>query len=917
MNITVFAVAAILYIFLLFLIAFYTDKRTKDGARWTNNPYIYSLSLAVYCTAWTFYGSVGKASKSGLGMLPIYFGPTLLAPLWIVILRKIIIISKSQRITSIADFISSRYGKSAILGVLVTITAFFGIIPYISLQLKAIADSFDLLATFSPNSVNPGTILNASYSQGGDFFYSTVFYIAIVLAIFTVLFGTRNLDPNERHEGLVTAVAFESIVKLIAFLAVGIFVTFGLYHGFGDLFQQASLNPKTAKLLYLSEGSTSPSEWFWLTILSMSAFMFLPRQFHISVVENINPQHVNKAMWLLPLYLLIINIFVLPVTLAGLIQFEGMNIRPDNFVLELPLVKGQYFLGLLVFIGGLSAATSMVIVETTALSIMISNHIVIPFLISSFSKFRQGKTDISQWVILVRRVSIVVIMILALAYVRTLASNRELVSIGLVSFAAVTQFAPIVIGGLFWKRATRMGALVGLFFGFMIWAMTLTIPTLAEYGLVSKSIITEGYWGVTFLKPYALFGLEGFDQISHSAFWSLFFNISAYILVSLYTKQSSEEITQADYFVNIYKYMNIGNELEVLRRQAKMEDLRFLMNRFLGEDRAHILMRIYEEENHVNLNKLTIAHAEVISFVETQLAGALGASSAKILIGSVVKEDPISLDEMLNILDQTQEIIVTNRELERKSKELQEMTEQLQNANQQLTQLDRLKADFVTTVTHELRTPMTSIKALSKILLDNKDLPKEQHDEFLSIVVSETERITRLINQVLDIERIQSNAYNWKMERVNINALIEKAGKGIKPICIEKGIECQLVMPDFDIFITADNDRITQVVVNLLSNAVKFTNTEVGYVGLELSQSEDNVIIKVKDNGKGIPDDKRAMVFERFTQIDDPQAGKPTGSGLGLFISKKIVEYHNGNIYVEDTLGGGTTFVVELPFDIK
>jgi Na+/proline symporter/nitrogen-specific signal transduction histidine kinase len=914
MNISVFAIVSFSYILLLFLIAFYTDKRTEKGAQWTNNPYIYSLSLAVYCTAWTFFGSVGKASKSGLGMLPIYFGPTLLAPLWIMVLRKIILISKSQRITSIADFISSRYGKSSILGVSVTVVAFFGIIPYISLQLKAIADSFDLLATFSPAHA-------ALNTEGVSFFYSTVFYIAAVLAIFTILFGTRNIDPNERHEGLVTAVAFESIVKLVAFLAVGFFVTFGLYNGFSDLFHQAALNPKTYKLLFLSEGSTSPSEWFWLTILSMSAFMFLPRQFHISVVENINPQHVNKAMWLLPLYLLIINIFVLPVTLAGLMQFEGMNIRPDNFVLQLPLANGQYFLGLLVFIGGLSAATSMVIVETTALSIMISNHIVIPFLINNFSTFRQGKRDISKSVILVRRISIVLIMLLALAYVRTIASNRELVSIGLVSFAAVTQFAPIVIGGLFWKRATRLGALAGLSFGFMVWAMTLTIPTMAEYGLVSKSVITEGYWGLSFLKPYALFGLEGYDQISHSAFWSLFFNISAYVLVSLYTKQSSEEITQADYFVNIYKYMNVGNEFEVLRRQAKMEDLRYLMNRFLGEERANILLRIYEEENEISLDKTIIAQAEIVAYVETQLAGALGASSAKVLVGSVVKEDPISLDEMLRVLDQTQEIIVTNRELERKSKELQEMAEQLQNANNQLKQLDTLKADFVTTVTHELRTPMTSIKALSKILLDNKDLPKEQHDEFLNIVVLETERITRLINQVLDIERLQSNAYNWKMNRENLNDLIARAGKGIKPICIEKGIDCELIMPDFDIFVIADNDRITQVIVNLLSNAVKFTNTEVfnpensegGYVGLELSREDDKAIIRVKDNGKGIAPDKQAMVFERFTQIDDPSAGKPTGSGLGLFISRRIIEHHKGRLYVESVPNEGATFIIELP----
>jgi signal transduction histidine kinase len=296
------------------------------------------------------------------------------------------------------------------------------------------------------------------------------------------------------------------------------------------------------------------------------------------------------------------------------------------------------------------------------------------------------------------------------------------------------------------------------------------------------------------------------------------------------------------------------------------------------------------------------------------LAGALGASSAKILIGSVVKEDPISLDEMLRVLDQTQEIIVTNRELERKSKELQEMTEQLQYANEQLKQLDSLKADFVTTVTHELRTPMTSIKALSKILLDNKDLPKEQHDEFLNIVVLETERITRLINQVLDIEKLQSNAFEWKFERWSINQLVDRVQKGFIPVFKEKNVHFETHLLFEDVLVFGDSDRITQVLVNLLANALKFTNTEGGYIGLSLTLTNNRrVVIRVKDNGKGIPLDKQAMIFERFTQIDDPTEGKPTGSGLGLFISRSIVEHHNGRLYVESMPDSGAVFVIELP----
>ncbi len=910
MNINVFVVCSIIYIVVLFLIAFITDREAAKGRHWANNPYIYSLSLAVYCTAWTFYGSVGKSVKSGLGFLPIYTGVCMGAALWFVVLKKIILISKNQRITSIADFISSRYGKSNFLGVLVTIICFFSIIPYISLQLKAISDSFMVLAGMQ-EAMN--TLANA---EGFSFYYSTAFYIAILLILFTILFGARNLEPNERHEGMVAAIAFESIVKLMAFLTVGIFVTYSLYNGFGDLFQQAFNNPLTAKRLFLGEG-TSPSEWFWLGLLSMFAIVLLPRQFHIAVVENSDPNHVYKAIWLFPLYLLIINIFVLPIALAGVLQFQGTDIRPDTFVLELPLQNGRNMIALLVFIGGFSASTSMVIVEVNALSIMFSNHILLPPLLTWLARRDNQKADFSAWVLGIRRFSIALIILLAFYYIRTIATNRELVSIGLVSFAAVAQFGPSVFLGLFWKKATKSGAIWGLLIGFLIWAITLPIPTLADYGILPKSILTDGYFGQWWLNPHALFGLEGYDQISHAAIWSLLLNFSTFIVVSLCTKQNTAEATQADYFVNISKYINGENDIEILRREAKMADLTFLLTRFLGENRTDFLLRTYEAEHNINLSKTTKAKVELVNYVETLLAGALGAASAKILMSSVVTEDPITLEEMLNILDTTQEVISTNNELNRKSKELEQTTQQLQLANDQLKELDHLKADFVTTITHELRTPMTSIKALSRILKDNPDLPKAQHDEFLEIIVLETERITRLINQVLDIEKMQFNAYEWKAEAVNFTELTTRIYKSFGPALKEKDIEHTLQIVDKQaITLTGDVDRITQVIVNLLSNAVKFTNTEGGQLTVNLATENDYAVLKIADNGNGIPEDKQAFIFDRFTQLNDPTQGKPTGSGLGLFITKEIIEHHKGSISVESTVGNGATFIVKLPIKI-
>jgi signal transduction histidine kinase len=318
-----------------------------------------------------------------------------------------------------------------------------------------------------------------------------------------------------------------------------------------------------------------------------------------------------------------------------------------------------------------------------------------------------------------------------------------------------------------------------------------------------------------------------------------------------------------------------------------------LMSRFLGDDRALQLIGNYERDNEVSLREAIKANEDFIKYVETQLAGALGASSAKILVGSVAKEDPISLEEMLRVLDQTQEIIVTNTMLEKKSEEL--------------------KADFITTVTHELRTPMTSIKALSKILLDNKNLARKQRDEFLSIIVTETERTTRLINQVLDIEKLESSRADWRMEHINLSDLVSKTFKTFTPVFEEKEVKQTLNLPEYPIFISGDRDKITQVVVNLLSNAVKFTNTEGGLVALELYPQNGYAMIKIADNGRGIPPEKQNLIFERFTQISDPQMGKPVGSGLGLYISRSIIEHYGGSLQVESQVGNGATFLVRLP----
>ncbi|MEM1328365.1 MAG: sensor histidine kinase [Bacteroidota bacterium] len=903
LSITLIYVA---YLGVLFGIAWWTDRSGKKGKSLVNNPYIYALSLGVYCTAWTFYGSVGKAAQSGIDFLPIYIGPTIVAVVWWFVLRKMILISKAQRITSIADFISSRYGKSTFLGVLATLIAVFGIIPYISIQLKATAVSYDILTHEGKQAWTGEELLSI------PFYLDTAWYIAIALAAFTILFGTRNLDPNERHEGLVAAVAFESILKLIAFLAIGIFVVFGLFDGFDDLFVQAAQVEAVTSILFLEENGTSGWSWFWLLFISMSAILFLPRQFHVAVVENTNPRFVKKAAWVFPFYLLLINLFVLPIAVGGTLLL-GADADADMFVLSLPIAEGKNILALFVALGGFSASASMVIVAVTALGIMISNHIVMPFLLRYSTIKTTMAVDISDKLLGIRRVSIVMVMILAYGYFKFVSSQYTLVSIGLISFVAVAQFAPAIIGGLFWKRATRQGAITGLLLGFIIWFFCLPLPTLTEIGLITEDLVENGAFGLSFFKPHQLFGITGMDHISHGAFWSLLFNTTAYVGISLQTRLSPLELSQADLFVHIEKYQSGISEYDLLKRQAKVKDIEEIMIRFLGAVRTRYLLSSYEKENDVDISKIDAADEELIRLAEVHLTGAIGAASSKIILNYVVKEDPISLEEMFDFLEQTKEIIQYSKELEQKSSELELSTQQLRAANAQLKELDLLKADFITTITHELRTPITSIKSLAKILVDNHHLPLDQQQQYLGIIVGESERITRLVNQVLDLEKLQNAKGNWVFEALDLKEIAQLCCNSVAAAVKAQHISLTCVFPETPVRVLGMQDKLIQAVLNLLSNAMKFCDADAGKITVHLTEEQNKAIISVQDNGVGIPETEQELIFEKFTQLTDRQLGKPKGTGLGLPITKEIIKRHGGDIVVKSRCATGTIFSICLP----
>jgi signal transduction histidine kinase len=896
------------YLGLLFAIAYYADRRADRGKSVIANPYIYSLSLAVYATAWTFYGSVGRAVSTGVGFLPIYIGPTLMCTLWWILLRKMILISKVHRITSLADFIASRYGKSALVAGLVTVMAVIGILPYISLQLKAISTAFEIV--HSHEVVLPG-------ARDGSFLADTAFYVALVLAAFTIIFGTRHLDASERHEGMVAAIAFESLVKLIAFLAVGAFVTWGIYDGFGDVFTRARALPQVQKLLVIGGSGDSHASilasLYSASFFSMLAIMFLPRQFQVSVVENVDVNHVKTAIWLFPLYMLVINLFVPVIAFGGVLHFAGASVDPDTYVLTLPLAGGQSGLGLLVFIGGLSAATGMVIVETIALSTMLCNDLVMPLLLRWRALRLNERRDLTGLLLAIRRAAILAMLLLGYLYFRVAGEAYALVSIGLISFAAVAQFAPACLGGLFWKGGTRVGALAGLSAGFVVWLYTLLVPAFARSGWLPMSIVEAGPFGIEVLRPLQLFGLTGLDQITHGMIWSMLANVGAYVGFSLSTTQSAVEHSQATLFVDAFKYSAAGTGSLFWRGGVSVQDLRALLSRFLGADKADEALASYARQRHLRSAWEVEADANLVQFAETKLAGAIGGASAHAMVASVVKEAPLTMDEVMSILDEASQIMKYSRELEQKSRELATAYAELRSANERLQELDRMKDEFVSHVSHELRTPLTSIRSFSEILQDHPQLDVATRSRYLSVIVHEAGRLTRLINQVLDLSKIEAGRAEWQVTEVNPREVIEHAVAATAGLFSDKGATLEVDLPDEVPPVMADRDRLVQVAVNLLSNAGKFCADEGGWVAISLRALPAEIRVDVRDNGPGIAPKDQDVIFEKFRQVGDTLVAKPRGTGLGLAISREIIQHLGGRVWVESEPGKGATFSFVIP----
>lgn len=885
------------YLSLLFALAFYSNQRAAAGkGGLINTPLVYTLSLSVYCTSWTFYGAVGSAARNGLEFMTIYLGPTLVFIGWWFLLRKLVRISKTHKITSIADFISSRYGKSARLAALVTVMAVIGTTPYIALQLKAIATSFDVVSSISPE--NRWGV--AGVSLIGD----TGFWVAVIMAIFIVVFGTRNIGADEHHHGVIAAIAFESLVKLIALVSVGLFVLYAVGpNGEIGVLSTLEQHPEVANTFSMNENLGQ--RWVTMLILSAAAIICLPRQFQISVIEIADERNLRTASWLFPTYLFLISLFVIPIAIAGMTWLpEGSD--PDLFVLTVPMAAGEESLALLAFIGGFSSATSMMIVASIALSIMISNHLVMPILLRMQGMNLDRKDDLTEMLLTIRRLSILLVLLLGYIYYRFSARSDALASIGLIAFAASAQFLPVIIGGIFWRNGSERGAIAGLVSGFSVWAYTLLIPAFERSGFFS-GFLEYGAFGSALLRPEALFGLEGWDPLAHSLFWSYCFNIGAYIAVSLAQRRGPLEVLQSTLFVDAFS-RSPDNVSRVWKRTAATGDLLALTQRIIGYQGAQKLFKEFATKQGVE--GLPEPDSELIASVERQLAGSIGAASARVMVSRVAVGEALSVNEMIEIVDEAQQVIEYSRRLEQKSVELEKTAAQLRSANEQLKRMDRMKDDFLSRVSHELRTPMTSIRSFSEILLHDDDVSIEQSNRFLEIIVTESQRLTRLLNEILDINQLEGGAGPWKNEPVWPTETLKEAIGTLKGLAHQKNVKLIDKTEEATHTILADPDRLKQVYINILSNAIKFNDNKEPIVEIETQEDDGNFTIIISDNGPGILKEDQDVIFAKFQRRWE----NAEGTGLGLAISKQIIERLNGRIEVHSKPRKGATFKITIPF---
>jgi Na+/proline symporter/signal transduction histidine kinase len=897
MTLNVLIPAALGYVVFLFVIASLAERRAESlraagrRPRFLRSPLVYTLSLSVYCTAWTFYGAVGYAARSGLEFITIYLGPTLVFVGWWWLLRKLVRIGKAQRVTSIADLISSRYGKSNAVGVIVTLLAVVATTPYIALQLQSIALSFGAFAEDQP--LAPRQL---------------AMWVAVGLALFTILFGTRNLDANEQHHGVVTAIAVEAVVKLVALMAVGIWVVWGLMDGPGDMMARIAAADRP-------EWRVQPARWMGLTFLAAVAIITLPRMFQVMVVETTDESHVATASWAFPLYLMAMSLFVLPIAVAGMEWLpEGSN--PDLFVLNLPHALGRDGLAMLTFLGGFSAATSMVIIAAIALATMVSNHIVVPLWLAR-RRHAPGPArdagDMRGLVLNARRLSIGIILGLGYLYFAVSGGSRALASIGLISFVGMAQVLPALIGALYWRGASRIGAAAGLTVGALVWLYALFLPSFGPGVVLGVDLMAQGPLGIGWLRPHALFGVAGLDPLLHALFWSLSLNALVFIGGSLVSFPSPVERVQSAQFVFAFDLERPedrpgarGWSREGAENDA--EDLLAMSQRILGAVEAQTF---FESETRAQGKEgfLPDPTPGFLDRLERELSGSVGAATAHAMITQIVGGRLVTVDDLMAVASETAQIMEHSAQIEAKSEELARTARQLRDANEMLQKLSVQKDSFLSQISHELRTPMTSIRAFSEILMDD-EVNGEDQIRYARIIHDESIRLTRLLDDLLDLSVLENGQVNLDIQPGTLSDLIDRALLASNSVLPDRKFTIHRQGFDTPVNLTTDIGRLTQVFINILSNARKYCDAANPEMRISARRRGGRVTVDFTDNGSGIPKKSQALIFEKFARLTDThQAG---GAGLGLAICREIMLNLGGDIaYLPGQ--GGAAFRVSFP----
>ena len=856
------------YVALMFAVAFAADRAaTRGRLRWLDHPLIYTLSLSVYCSAWTFYGAVGYASRSGLEFATIYIGPTVVftGAWWG--LRRLVRIARTHHVTSIADLISARFGKSNPLAALVTALALIAATPYVALQLQSITLSFGAFA--AEGTMRPGL---------------TAMWLAAGLALFVILFGTRNLAADERHHGVVTAIALEAVVKLLAFVALGGFVVWGLADGPGDILARiaaARSDPATAEGWVLK-----PDRWTALVIVSGAAVVTLPRMFQVMVVEAADETRLNMAGWAFPAYLLAMTLFVMPIAVMGR-ELLPAGSNPDLYVLTLPASQGRDGLALLAFLGGFAAATSMVVVCVIALATMISNHWIVPV----WLQLRRGKTgvddarDLRQLVLNARRIAIVGVMAAGWAYHQASGGTVALAAIGLVAFSGMAQVLPAMLGGLMWRGANRIGAGCGIGIGAALWLALIFLPSIG-------------------LSPPPVWPL-GIDQLAGSIFLSLAVNTLVFITLSLAVMPSPVERLQGLAFVNAVEPVAPA----ATPRAGGAEPLLAVARSVWGAEPA---LRYFQAEAAAQgksgyLPDLT---ARFLTRLERRLAGSVGAATAHAMVGRVAGGAALSVADLMEVAGEARRAQEETRRLESASAELERTAGQLREANEKLTALSVQKDAFLGQISHELRTPMTSIRAFSDILKSD-DLPEPDRIRFAGIIHAEAGRLTRLLDDLLDLSVLEAGKATLNVSVTNLHDLIERAVAAASATRPERIFTLDRSPVSEHMPVITDADRLLQVIINVISNARKYCDAERPVLTIRTRKPEgQGPQIDIIDNGSGIDASRQGLIFEKFSRLNDP--ARAGGAGLGLAICREIMQALGGNIdYLPGQ--GGAAFRISLP----